>query len=319
MFSKFIRKGLFIYARLRYPSVERYYLYFIRDNYYSRLRQTKYILKDYVKKTPYKTVEYHGEFDQEFRYALPFAYWHYKNGTLKKTVSYSDTKHFYYFSQEHVERPGVRDWKRAYSNFEIPNMTHSIKFSYKKWIPVPFKEYYKNDLFLFKKPTLVIANKFNIEWDHQPINFYSLETLKMLIDLLQDKFQIVYNRPLGKHIVMDNSELLDLGDYEFLEKNYPNVILMSDLMKQYHDTVDGSFNLLQLKVYANCNHFITVHGGTSTFATCFGGQNIFLSKKGLEHDLKVFETIIPRLSTGKIYHAKSEDEVLNLVKQHYFE
>ena len=79
------------------------YRYFVRDNYFSRLYQTKYFLKDYVKKAPYKTVSFQGEFQQELTFALPFAYWHYLNGTLKGTISSKFTKELYFFSPNHQE------------------------------------------------------------------------------------------------------------------------------------------------------------------------------------------------------------------------
>lgn len=137
MIEKIIRKFLYLYTSLLHPKIQPDYRYFIRDNYYCRLRQLKYVVKDYIIKKPYKIIDFHGEFDQELRYAVPFAYWHYLNGTLAKTISYKNTKDLYFFSKNHEERQGGRDWELGYKNFEIPNMTHSINFSYKKWKRVP--------------------------------------------------------------------------------------------------------------------------------------------------------------------------------------
>jgi len=274
------------------------------------------VVKDYIIKKPYKIIDFHGEFDQELRYAVPFAYWHYLNGTLAKTISYKNTKDLYFFSKNHEERQGGRDWELGYKNFEIPNMTHSINFSYKKWKRVPWRDIYQNDMIKFEKPILLIANKYNMEWDLPPLNFLDIPTLDSLVLQFREKYQIIYNRPLNNQITTDNSDILDLNEYKWLTNKYPEVILMNDLFETYREKVNN-FNHLQLMVYANCNHFISVHGGTAALASCFGGQNIILSKKGIEHHLNEFDTIIPSLSGAKIYHAKSENMVLEYARQFY--
>ena len=85
-------------ARLKYPKLRKDLGYFMRDNYYCKLVQGRYALQDYVLKKKYKVISYQGEFDQELRYVIPFAYWHHLNGTLQKTISAKNTKEFYFFS-----------------------------------------------------------------------------------------------------------------------------------------------------------------------------------------------------------------------------
>lgn len=316
MIQKFILKILSVYTFLKHPKVQKDYRYFIRDNYFCRLNQIKYIYNDYLNKKKYKIIEFHGEFDQEIRFVIPFAYWHHLNGTLKKTISCTNTKEFYFFSENHEEKYNERNWLSSYSNYEVPNMTHSINFSYNKWKRVPFKEHYRNNIFKYEKPSLVIANKYNIEWDEPPVNYFDIPTLEQLIFLLKDKYQIIYNRPLGKQIISDNSSILDLNEHEGITEKFPEVILMNDLFEKNKNTVKN-FNHLQLKVYANCENFISIHGGTAAFASYFGGQNIILSKKGIEHHLNEFSTIIPALSGARIYHAKTSEEVIGLAKSHF--
>ncbi len=288
----------------------------VRDNQYSQLRQLQYFFKDYLFKKKYKVIEFYGEFDQELRYVLPFAYWHHLNGTLKKTISSLYTSELYYFSENHEETPGERSWEGSEGNFEIPNMKHSFTFSYNKFARVPIKEKYKNVLFLYTKPILVIANKYNIEWDSPPVNFIENDVLIQIIENFKNKYQIIYNRPLATQIVSDNSTILDLNEFELIRDKYPDVLLMNDLYERNKEAVN-SFNHLQLMVYANCNQFISVHGGTAALASYFGGTNIILSKTGLEHYFNEFETIFPALSNARIIHAKNEDELLLYVKEHY--
>lgn len=309
-------KFLYLVASFNHPQIRKEYRYFIRDNYYSRIFQLKYRIKDYLKKEKYKTIEFQGEFQQELTFVIPFAYWHYLNGTLKTTISSKNTKDFYFFSEDHKEIHDKRIWQLNHSNFEIPNMTHCVSFDYKKWVQVPFKDRYRNNVFVFEKPILIIANKYNIEWDNQPINYFDIGMLEWIIKNYGQKYQIVYNRPLPSQIVDDNSEILDLNEHIWLKQNHPEVLQLNDLYSDNKATVN-SFNHLQLLVYANCNHFISVHGGTAALASYFGGINIILSKRGIEHELKEFETIFPALSNATILHAKTEDDVKILMGTYY--
>ncbi|MET3114123.1 hypothetical protein AAKU52_001856 [Pedobacter sp. CG_S7] len=314
--NKIYLKFLYLIASLNYPNIRNDYKYFIRDNYFCKTRQLRYYIKDYLKKSKYKTIEFQGEFDQELRYVLPFAYWHHLNGTLKKTISSKNTKDLYFFSNDHEERHSKRVWELGYDNFEIPNMTHNINFSYLKWVRVPLKTQFKNDIFKYEKPILIIANKYNLEWDELPINYLSISLLESIINKYSEKYQIIYNRPLPSQIVSDNSEILDLNEYEWLIVNYPQVLLMNNLYLQNIDRVNN-FNHLQLLVYANCEHFISAHGGTAAFASYFEGNNIILSKRGMEHELNEFNTIFPSLSGAKIHHAKTDVAVHDFLEEYY--
>ena len=314
--NKLILKGLYVAAAIQYPAIKKDYLYFIRDNYFCRLRQIRFFKKDFIIKKKYKTTDFQGEFDQELRYVIPFAYWHYLNGTLKKTISCKNTSDFYFFSNDHEEIYDERIWQKSYGNYDVPNMTHSISFSKSKWAKVPYKKHYANRIFVFNKPTLVIANKYNIEWDQAPINFLSLEILDSIIYLLKDKYQIIYNRPLSSQIVSDNSEILDLNEHDWLKKAHPELILMNDLFDENRLSVT-SFNHLQMLVYSNCEHFISVHGGTAALASCFEGTNIILSKRGIEHALGEYNTIIPALSGATILHATTELELMRFLTSYY--
>lgn len=307
---------LSVFTLLKYPTIKKRYRYFVRDNYYSRLLQIKYLFKDYVFKEKYKSICYYGEFQQELTFIMPFAYWHHLNGTLKETISCKDTRELYFFSENHEERFLERDAVSNYGSYEVPNMTHSITYSYSKWAKVPLKAHYQNDTFRFGKPTLVIANKYNIEWDESPVNFFSIETLHQIISRYKDKYQIVYNRPLSRHIVLDNSEILDLNEYEWLRETHPEVVLMNDLYQRHSGCVNN-FNHLQLLVYANCDHFISVHGGTGALASYFEGTNIILSKKGIEQYFHEYSTIFPALSGAKILHAKTDNDIFSFLESYY--
>ncbi|WP_128547080.1 hypothetical protein [Larkinella soli] len=317
--ERLILKSLYLVALIKYPRIRNDLRYFIRDNYYCKLYQVRYLLQDYVVKSRYKITDYQGEFDQEMRYVIPFAYWHHLNGTLQKTISAKNTKEFYFFSENHEERYDKRIWTESYAHYDVPNMTHSNSYSYRKWAPVPFKAHYKNEVFVFDKPILVIANKYNLEWDQPPINYLGIDDLERIITTFTSKYQIIYNRPLSTHIVQDNSEVYDLNEHVWLRENHPEVILMSDLFEQYKSTVVKNFNHLQLMVYANSNHFISMHGGTAAFASYFGGTNIILSNPnwGMEHHFNEYANLFPKFSGARILHARTREEVFNYLKAYY--
>lgn len=316
--QRLMLKFLYVVAALKYAGIRQDLRYFIRDNYFARLNQLRFVAKDYIAKKKYKVVDFHGEFDQELRYVLPFAYWHHLNGTLQQTISSSNTKPFYFFSENHTEKYEKRVWQAGYGYYDVPNMTHSPSFSFTKWVRVPLKSHYKNDRFVFEKPILVIANKYNIEWDKPPVNFLDIPALNRIVSMFKQSYQIIYNRPLSSQIVVDNSEIMDLNEHAWLRQNHPDVILMNDLHEQHRDSV-ANFNHLQLLVYANCDRFISMHGGTAALASYFEGINIILSHPGggMEHHFNEYDTIFPALSGAKILHAKNTADVFQYLDQHY--
>ncbi|NCD70805.1 hypothetical protein [Mucilaginibacter agri] len=304
-----------LYVRLRYPSVPPELRYFYRDTYNCEMAQLKYVSKDYIFKQPYKDITFSGEFAPELEFVLPFAYWHYKNGTLRSTHSAKYTKEIYFFSPEHHEDFDVRSNEGNY-NFETPRILYSHDYDIKKWLPVPMKAQYQNDIYVYDKPILVIANRYNMEWDGPPISYYSIEALDYMISNLKNDYTIIYNRPRPENITMDNSDIYDLNEFDWLAETHPEVILMKDLWKENRAKANN-FNHLQLMVYANASHFISVHGGTAALASYFGGVNIVISKKGPEHHFKCFDILYPKLSGAKVLHAKTDDEVKQYIQQHY--
>lgn len=311
-----ILKRIFgLYVKVAYSNVPLKYIYFIRDTYVCRAYQLKYFIKDYIIKKSYKNISFQGEFGAEMMFALPFAYWHFKNGTLKSTSSFPYTRDFYFFSDNHEEIFTERTNEGNY-NFELPRVLYSHDYNMKKWLPVPLKEVYRNNIYIFEKPIVIIANRYNMEWDGPPISYFSIDILDFMISNLSKKYTIVYNRPQPKNIVNDNSEVYDLNEFDWLQQKYPEVVIMENLYNEHKSSMKN-FNHFQLCIYANCNNFISVHGGTSTLASYFGGTNIIYSEEGGEHYFKCFEKLYPKFSGAKIHHAKNEDELKNLVIANY--
>lgn len=313
--KKLINKIIGLYVHTRYRHVNYHLRFYIKNTLYCQLIQWKYAIRDYINKKKYKTIAFRGEFGPELQFVLPFAYWHFKNGTLKETQSSKYTAEFYFFSPDHKEVFDLRSNEGNF-NFEIPRILYSHRYNMKKWLPVPLKDVYKNDIYVFPKPILIVANRYNMEWNGPPISFLSIEMLKYIFDLLKNDYTIVYNRPGAHHIGMDNSEIYELNELEWIKSYYPDVILMHEL---YHENKANArnFNHLQLLVYANAESFISTHGGTSVLASYFQGTNIILSKQGPEHYFDCYRKLYPKLSGAQIFHAKTDDELKSLIKKNF--
>lgn len=309
-----LKKIAGLITKLFNTNVPANYRYFYRDTYVCILLQCKYLLSDFVLKIKYKVINFEGEFGAELQFSLPFAYWHYKNGTLKATRSFPGTKELYFFSENHQEINTLRTNEGNY-NFELPRILYSQNYDMKKWLPVPLKEIYTNEIYKFEKPLLVIANRYNTEWDGGPISFFDIEVLNKMILQLKSKYTIVYNRPMGKDIVNDNSLILDLNEFDWLRSNHPEVLLIQDLFEK-NEIGANNFNHFQLCIYANATCFVSLHGGTGTLASYFGGKNIILSAEGPEHYFNCYKKFYPKFSGAEIYHAKNYAEVINLTKLH---
>ncbi len=317
MFVKLLNKLLSLAVLLRYGTVPEGLKYFYRDTFRCQLVQWKYFFRDYVVKRRYKSISFQGEFAPELQFVLPFAYWHYLNGTLMKTQSSRYTRELYFFSPDHEETFDIRTNEGNY-NFEIPRILYSQDYDIGKWAQVPLKAKYRNDVYLFEKPLLVVANRYNMEWGQPPISFFSIGLLSYLFTRLGNDYSIVYNRPRPQNITMDNSDIYDLNEYDWIRAEFPGVILMEDLYAENRGKA-ASFNHLQLQVYANATKFLSIHGGTATLASYFGGTNIILSKKGPEHHFRCFEKLYPQFSDAVIYHAASDGEVRDLVEKYYLQ
>lgn len=140
------------------------------------------------------------EFGYELIAALPYAYWHHLNGTLTGTISGHDSAPFYWFSPDHQINPANRDWHNtAEAAKEIPNMMiHKARLSKSEWAPPSLKERYAPEAIMFYKPTVVIYNRYNKEWNRPPINYFDLPTLRTLFTMLRKDYQIVYFNVRGQ-------------------------------------------------------------------------------------------------------------------------
>jgi len=305
--NRLLSKVCTLIIYLLHPATKSEYRYFQRFYYQSKLFELRHYVKDFVIKKPYKEIRFYGEFQQELLFAIPYAYWHFKNGTLASTTSSYYTNELYFFSPNHKEQFRNRRWLGNFVK-DIPNAPHNHKLNNSKWMRVPYKDIFKNDHFLFDKPALVIANRYNKEWNSDPISYLSIDILRFLFDKLLPKYKIIYNRPDSNNIVEDNSEILNLDEKDWIRDSFPDVVIMDDLFQDYRSLVNN-YNHFQLMVYSNCSRFISVHGGTAALASYFGGKNVIFSKLGHEHYFDEFQHTFTKLSGARIVVCRNEDQL----------
>jgi hypothetical protein len=108
----------------------------------------------------------------------------------------------------------------------------------------------------------------------------------------------------------DTVDTLDLGEWDLVKKH--DIVTIQDLK---HDGID--YNTLQMMLYANCDKFITVQGGTSILASYFGGQNIIFARKGMEVKKGIYDRWYHMFGGSEIHHVKKYSELKKVVSLRY--
>ena len=255
------------------------------------------------------------EFGYELLSAVPYAYNLHLKGELKDTVSGFDTSCLYFFSPNHVETGCKRSWDnmRKLWNQNFPNIhIHRKDLDWDLFTPPPLKEFYKSSKIEFEKETVVIFNRYNYEWGRPPINYLDLPTLEKLFSMLEDKYQVVYINIKGHKKYYDGVDPLELGDDEVL-KNHPKVISINDLINKYPDL---NYNEIQVRVFANCEKYISSNGGQLILSAYFGGENIIFSKecRELNPEVNSFYRWYYKLGGGVFQHVNNYHDLIDLVK-----
>ena len=279
-------------------------------------------------------IQYFGEFAFELLAIIPYAYWLHVNNKLNFTTSSKDTRCLYYFSPNHEEPCEKRSYVpiTEYPIGEMDKFGSDVprfpeRFDTARWIPPPYKTMYANKKFRWAKEPCIICNKYSIEhvskgkgiiqfitYREGIINFISTDALCEIMNVLRDRYQIIYNRPLPEDIVQDHQEQYDLNDFKVIREKFPDVICMQDLLK---DSPDLSFNQLQMYVFANCNKFISVLGGSSYLASYFGGKNIIFAKAGWEVQCNAYGNWFHKFSGAGIFPVNNYQDLVDTVKREF--
>lgn len=262
---------------------------------------------------------YNIEFGYELLSAIPHAYELSLKGELEGTRSGFDTEPLYYFSPNHEINTNKRSWFNTEQARKegLPYTTIHKSEQPNKIFP-PYKEIYKNNTYKYNKPTLCICNRFNKEWDCRPINYFDENILDWLFTNLKDKYEIIYFPVSIPEELQDNAHSMELNDIEVAKKH--KIKLFTELRegKNWNETL--------LKVFANCEHYITMNGGYSIMASMFSGTNIIYSKPSngftpetREIKLKSFWRWYPNINDVRTLHVPSYEDLKAKVKSLYID
>ncbi len=247
------------------------------------------------------------EFGYEMFYHVPYAYYLAKHAILEKTISCVGTRCFYWFSPDHQELYQQRDWVKFYDS--LKQKPHQ-RPDFRRWQAPDFGARYSGQLDLpFEKPLLLIFNKYNVEWDHPPVNFLSVGLLKRIVAEMADQFQIVYLRPT-KGIIVDHMPLGELNEKDMLREL--GVIMGEDLYENYQQI---SFNEFQLGLLAQSKLRVSVQGGSAYMNAFFAGDLLILHRYGQEMRHGNYDDF-ERMGATRVTVFNEEDRLLNdLIKR----
>jgi hypothetical protein len=268
--------------------------------------------------------QYFGEFAFELLAVVPYAYWLHEQGRLEFTVSTADTRCLYYFSPRHIERAAARRYvpiteypvgERGEREFDRSGFPEFLDTT--KWSPPPYREVYADDRFRWARPLVVIGNKTSDEsylGSGFALNSIPIDVLLEIVGRLTTTYTVVYHRPRESDIVGDHDELRELGDIEAVKHSFPEVVTIQELHTE-HPAL--TFNELQLRLFANCERFVSVLGGGSYLASYFGGTNIVYAQEGWEIDCHAYDGWFDRFSGAHVVAARTSIELLRAIDEHF--
>jgi hypothetical protein len=266
--------------------------------------------------------QYLGEFAFELLAVVPYAYWLHTQGRLDFTVSTADTRCLYYFSPHHEERRVPRNYVPI-TEYPI-GVGGSLRYDRKafpttldtsRWLPPPYRSVYGDGRFRWSREPCIVCNKFSDEqylWYRGPANFIDTQTLLAMIGKLRTRYQVIYVRPRAADIVNDHQTIHEGGDIEAVLRAYPDVRTIQQLRAEHPDL---SFNELQLRLFASCDRFVSVLGGSSYLASYFGGTNVVFARRGWEVACGAYHRWFHRFSGARVFATASPAELLRTVER----
>jgi hypothetical protein len=270
------------------------------------------------------------EFGFEVTTYIPYYLYLFSSGLLFDNIihTFNGMETYYYFLSKNQlnltrkDRHDVNNVQFMIVNFDIP---YHLDLRY--WIAPQYKTHFKNNVFIYDKPLLIINNKYSIEWHQQPINFLNTNTIEELIKYFNDKYQIVYIRPVyninyvgfsnDDRVGYTSNQMLihnDLKDFELL-RSYKNVLTIDDVFSS-HRRINNkrmSYNEIKCMLYANCDNYITVQGGGTNMLPYFAKKTVILHKWGLELSRGFYDGFFKEACPNLYENSKvcrSDEEVL---------
>eukprot|EP01084_Bolivina_argentea_P319036 553381_1 len=197
------------------------------------------------------------------------------------------------------------------------------------WKMPNYKIHFKNALFRFKnkKPTILISNKYNIEWADKPINYFSINTLEKLFNIyIQKGYNIIYKRPINAELLNDDTrQTTELKDHEMIKETFnQKVLTYSNILDyiQYYNKIklNATFmNLIQLSIMANIDYYVSVQGGNSILNSLFCVTNHIYHASGSELNSGEYSHFPLLNSNNKCNHTifTNEQDLVQFIKQNH--
>ena len=274
-------------------------------------------------------VKANPEFGIELALVVPYAYHLHTQGKLDTVITSKGMKPFYYFCDDVREEFNQRTIDNSLAGLdELPNnWIHGVNpleepavLNYDEWTPPPYKEHYGLDADIINYDTgweksVFISNKYNLEHGQQPFGFFDIQCLyDMFTYITSCGYEVIYKRATNK----ESEFAIDENEINSIHKGYTDIVadvegvgVISDRdLPKYMEGVtlfddliqDEDYNTTQMKVMANCDHFISVCGGNSILSSYFGGTMMSYIHKGKELRPNYFgeNSYFRKLSNAKI-------------------
>jgi len=165
----------------------------------------------------------------------------------------------------------------------LPNILGDCN-PYKEWGPCwaipPYREFYSknNPLRETKKPIIVLNNKYQVEWKHNPHNYFPPWFLDQFGKNFTEKYEIWYIRYNGGTGYHDDVAAKDYADYRIAKKF--NFTTIYDLIEE----TGLPYNVVQMYMLAKAKYIVTVNAGNAVLSSFFG-EEVWQYHRGGDRDL----------------------------------
>ena len=268
--------------------------------------------------------EFFGEFGIEMRVMVPWAYAVSRNCTITTTGAVG-THYTYWFSDNHTvaESEPRRHERLPKGNPFRSDWVYMKDFPYDTaWMAPPFQSFFRREdlrarvLDQRKKPLLFISNKYRNEWSRAPANFFSVDTLRLLLEYLTPRYTIIYKRFTEEKLKDWEDKEKPFGDKDMIRQEFPeDVVLFEDLSQGLNGDPEDS-NLLLFSIMASSEGFLAVQGGMATASAFFGGKTSILIKKGREMNTGGY-TYFHRFSGADVDWQTDDKSFIEAVKHRF--
>ena len=221
-------------------------------------------------------LEYRGEFGPEITTFIPFVAWLKQEGYLsgRRIVTYAGMRPYYFFldDSEFEGRIEPRNWLPESERYWPSNSTYTATAS--PWHVYPdYRRHFNQNGRRFDRPVLFIQNKFAVEWYEGPVNYIPLNSLRRLLELTANKFDVVYSRPRERATgySWDDNTACDYPDRAVIGQ-FAHV---TDFEAECQAAA-RNYNQAKLEVLARSHLFVAAQGGGAHLLACFGDSLLLL-------------------------------------------